>query len=176
MPGGLPSHDNTVTKRGAGQCGIQQRPPPWDFAPARRTGQTVIRSVQAKLLWRSGLGEIVWVRTSVGHGPGVEHHFVPCAGQGRVHRNRAEGTGRRLREQPVHHETALTRCLALRLVLKAAAACPRTNDVEAARPGVALGAGRRSCELAGLEGRLGWNAVPMSVARVRLRSWLWSFR
>ena len=38
-------------------------------------------------------------------------------------RNRAEGTGRGLREQPVHHETALTRCSALRLVLKAAAAC-----------------------------------------------------
>ena len=59
------------------------------------------------LVGGSGLGEILWIQTSVGLGLGVEHRLSTCAGQGRV-RRRAKGAGRGLREHSVDHQGALT--------------------------------------------------------------------
>ena len=56
----------------------------------------------------AGLGEVLRARTCVGHGLGLEHGVSPGAGQGRVHRDRADGSARGPRDHPVHHETALT--------------------------------------------------------------------
>lgn len=55
-----------------------------------------------------GLGQVVGVRPRVGHGLGLEHRVAAGAGQARVHRDRADGSGPGPRHHPVHHATTLT--------------------------------------------------------------------